>query len=157
MSNSNTILQNLLTDLQVYQLANLPEFNFIFEDEIRDDSQLIERYENPGFIIGMDESDATVTIRTQTGISNTVNQGYDIKIFFVIPRENDYTEDVARPIRKVKDMILQWINQPLNCPLITSNLLMTLNYISNTSVTRTADYATLTISLQAFRYVKNFT
>lgn len=154
---SNDILTSLLTDLQTYQETNLSQYPFIFEDEIQDDSILNDRFDNPCFVVGMDESDATVNVRTQQGISNFAEQGYDIKIFMVIPREGDYVSTVARPIRDVKDMILNWINQPLNVSGLTTQEIFSMEYISNTSVTRTSDYATLTISLSALRQIKQLT
>ena len=155
---STTILTSLLENLEAYQIANFSdnEYSFIYEDEIRSDDQLDQRSENPGFIIGFDEADAIVNVRTQSGISNRAEQNYQIKIFFKIPRENDYTEIVARPIRDFKDIILDWLNQPLDTLAITSNLLYTLNYVSNTGVDRTDSYATMTINLEGFRNVKNF-
>jgi len=146
---SNDIINELLTSLESYVTANFSDSVVEYESEIRPDSEM-QQLVFQEFSIGIDESNATVTQLVSSYNATKTNQAYEIRIFYRISRELDNPVNVSSRIRDMKDTIVGWLLAS-DFSTITTQKLMYLQYVNNSSVNRNENYATQSINLVSYR------
>lgn len=153
--NSWTTLTALGGDLDTYLTnnysGNVPIMDT--EHDFRSLESLVNDKGIPGVRVGLYEQPEEILSRVEANSAYDLRQAYQMQLFFVVARVNDYDTNVEQELMDMKDHVYDWAFD-LDAGSVTTSELITFEWDSINRLERQDAFSLLEINFGAFRQTR---
>lgn len=120
------------------------------EHDFRSIESMVKDKSIPGIRVALYEESEDVLVRVGANGAYDARQAYQMQLFFVVARINDYDTLVEKELMDIKDLIDDW-SFNLDAGTVTTNELITFEWDSINRLDRQDEFSLLEINFSAFR------
>lgn len=128
------------------------------EHDFRRLESMVDDESIPGVRVALYEQPEDVLTRVEANSAYDINQAYQMQLFFVVARIDDYDTMVEKELMDIKDQVFHWSTNKddngLDPGAVTSNELLTFEWDNINRLERQDEFSLLEINFGAYRQTR---